>query len=403
MLIVGDAFGGKLAVIDGTAGSMVSFRSIPAHNIGGICVDSKNNRVIISHQHLNHRSETTADSIHWGFLLTNSLRTIRMKDLLDPTADLGASSHLAHLGEPGTGGGDPFEPVVLANDEVMTALGGVGQVAIGPSDDPDRKRFAAGTKPTAIVLSPDKKFAYVANSLDDTLSVITVASGEVHSISLGPRPADNEIDLGERLFYDAKLSHEGWMSCQSCHGEGHTNGRLADTFGDGSFGAPKEVLSLLGVRDTAPYSWNGGIADLETQVRKSIKTTMRKDQSTDQQVRALTAFLRTLDAPPLVSSKDLDQSALKRGEVIFFERKCDRCHKPPTFTSPKAYDVNLKDEVGNSAYNPPSLRGVGRRSPYFHDGRARRLEDVFTRYGHPLDSVFTDQEAADLVIFLRSL
>ena len=57
----------------------------------------------------------------------------------------------------------------------------------------------------------------------------------------------------------AKLAHDGWFSCHSCHTDGHTNSRLNDSLGDGSFGAPKRVLSLLGVNDTAPWAWNGGI------------------------------------------------------------------------------------------------------------------------------------------------
>ena len=37
------------------------------------------------------------------------------------------------------------------------------------------------------------------------------------------------------------------MSCHSCHTDGHTSGRLADTLGDDTFGTPKRVLSLLGL------------------------------------------------------------------------------------------------------------------------------------------------------------
>ena len=48
-------------------------------------------------------------------------------------------------------------------------------------------------------------------------------------------------DRGERLFFDGRLSHDGWLSCQSCHTDGHTNNALADTLGDGSFGAAKRL------------------------------------------------------------------------------------------------------------------------------------------------------------------
>ena len=84
----------------------------------------------------------------------------------------------------------------------------------------------------------------------------------------------SQVDRGELLFYDARLSHDRWMSCDSCHTDGHTNGLLNDNQGDGSFDAPKRVLSLLGVGDTAPWAWNGSVDDLEAQVRKSVQTTM---------------------------------------------------------------------------------------------------------------------------------
>ena len=81
------------------------------------------------------------------------------------------------------------------------------------------------------------------------------------------------------------------MSCQSCHTDGHTNNLLSDTLGDGSYGAPKRVPSLLGVAATGPWTWTGSIARLEDQVRKSIATTMHGSKPTDEQVADLTAYL----------------------------------------------------------------------------------------------------------------
>ena len=81
------------------------------------------------------------------------------------------------------------------------------------------------------------------------------------------------------------------MSCHSCHTDGHTNSLLSDTLGDGSYGAPKRVPSLLGVAATGPWTWTGSIPRLEDQVRKSIVTTMHGAKPTDQQVADLTAYL----------------------------------------------------------------------------------------------------------------
>jgi cytochrome c peroxidase len=65
--------------------------------------------------------------------------------------------------------------------------------------------------------------------------------------------------------------------------------------------------------------------------------------------------------------------------------------------------VGLYDEVGNSAFNPPSLRGVGQGGPFFHDNRAATLEEVVGKIRHQLKKDLTPQEEADLLRFLRSL
>ena len=87
------------------------------------------------------------------------------------------------------------------------------------------------------------------------------------------------------------------MSCHSCHTDGHTNNLLSDTLGDGSYGAPKRVPSLLGVAATGPWTWTGSIPRLEDQIRKSIVTTMHGTKPTDEQVADLAAYLSSL-APP---------------------------------------------------------------------------------------------------------
>src|SRR5439155_22565757 len=113
-------------------------------------------------------------------------------------------------------------------------------------------------------------------------------------VALGPRVEPSRVGRGELLFYDARLSHDGWFSCHSCHTDGHSNGLLADTLADGSYGTPKRVLSLLGVGDTGPWAWNGGVKDLGAQVRKSVATTMQGAKLSPGQEGDLVAYLGTL-------------------------------------------------------------------------------------------------------------
>ena len=54
-------------------------------------------------------------------------------------------------------------------------------------------------------------------------------------------------------------------------------------------------------------------------------------------------------------------------------------------------------------FKVPTLRALAARPPYFHNGIAATLEDVVRHYETHLGFVFTDQERADLVAFLKAL
>src|SRR5262249_26224263 len=178
------------------------------------------------------------------------------------------------------------------------ALSGVDEVSFARTPPAHFRRHGVGARPSALALRADGRAVYVANSLNDTLSEVEINSGLlVRIISLGARPEPTLVEQGERLFYDARLSHDSWMMCHTCHTDVHSNGQLADTLGDGSYGAPKRVPSLLGTAATGPWTWTGSIDRLDDQVRKSVEKTMRGPELTDRQMQALTAYLRSL-APP---------------------------------------------------------------------------------------------------------
>jgi YVTN family beta-propeller protein len=405
-LLVADAFAGRLAVIDIARGTLEAAHDLPAHNIRGLALSRDGERLYLTHQTLDSRTPTTRDDVHWGNLMTNNLRALPLAAVLAPREDVLRGSRLYHLGDVGKGAGDPAGLCVGTDGQVVLALAGVGEVAVGPESSPDRHRLAVGRRPTAVAVSPDGRRAYVANTFADSVSVVDLQNHEVEAeVSLGPQPEPRAEDRGEVLFHDARLSHDGWLSCQSCHTDGHTTGRRNDNLGDGSFGAPKRILSLLGVRDTAPWAWNGSMTDLESQVRKSVLTTMHGRPPSPDQVADLAAFLRTLPPPPPLARLRgrVDEAAAGRGREVFRTQGCAACHAPPGYTSAKIYDVGLSDEVGNKEFNPPSLRGVSQGGPYFHDGRAATLEEVFTRHRHQLKADLAKEELEDLLEFLRTL
>jgi cytochrome c peroxidase len=209
------------------------------------------------------------------------------------------------------------------------------------------------------------------------------------------------------LFHDARLARDGWLSCHSCHTDGHTNGLLADTLGDNTFGTPKRTLTLRNTALTDPWAWNGEMKYLHDQVHKSLVETMDAPAFRQEQIEDLTSFLHTLAPPPPaepVTADGADRDRVERGRRLFQERGCVRCHIPPlVYSSHEAQDVGFADERGWRKFNPPSLRGVGQGYRFLHDNRAATLDEVFTKFRHKVGSDMPADDLADLLRFLRSL
>jgi hypothetical protein len=407
-LIVADAFGSRVAAVDPKSAKLEVVRNVAgAHNIRGLGLTPDGRRIVLAHQVLHRLARTTFEDVHWGSLLTNHLTVADVEQVLAPGAGPGddrlRGTRQIDLGEPGNGAADPSVVTFAPSGQLVTALAGVDEVRIGPEPGKLPIRTAVGRRPAAIALRPDGLTAFVANRLDDTLSVIDLPTGLGRgTVSLGPAPPLSAADRGERLFFDARLAHDGWMSCHSCHSDGQTSGRTADTLGDGDFGAPKRIPSLLGVAATGPWGWLGGFAALEDQVRQSVVSTMQGPEPAGSTVADLAAYLKSL-GPPEPAQPAGDPAEVARGRAVFLEQGCTECHTAPEYTTPKVYDVGLPDEVGHRRFNPPSLRGIGRREPLLHDGRAQALEDVFRVQHHPRNLTLTPGAIADLLAYLRTL
>jgi YVTN family beta-propeller protein len=405
-MLVADSFGGELAVVDLAKRQVDSVRSLPAHNIRGLALARRGKSVLVAHQLLYPRGQTVPGEIRSGNVISNFVRRLAVDVVLQPRADLLKEDQRITLGDVEQGAGDPAGVFETDDGRMVAALSGVNEVAIGQPEQVLWQRLAVGARPTALVVDGRRQRAYVANTFDDSVSVIDLKALKIAAtMRLGAMPDLTPEQRGEMQFHDARLSLEGWYSCQSCHTDGHTNGRLNDNFTDGSFGTPKRVLSLLGTRDTAPWAWNGRFSDLHDQIRTSIRSTMQGHAPTPGVVADLAAYLRTLSPPPSVVEARglLDAPAVQRGRKVFARQKCAICHAPPTYTSAKTYDVGMVDEAGGKNFNPPSLRGVSQGGPYFHDGRAATLEEVFTRFGHELSGQLSEVELRDLLYLLRSL
>ncbi|ANM31077.1 hypothetical protein ABI59_18100 [Acidobacteria bacterium Mor1] len=86
---------------------------------------------------------------------------------------------------------------------------------------------------------------YVLNRVDNSITIIDpVAETVVDSFDLSADPTPDYITDGRRFLYDAKLSGNGKVTCESCHTDGRTDG-LAWDLGDPSTGdlpIPRELM-----------------------------------------------------------------------------------------------------------------------------------------------------------------
>ncbi len=405
-LVVVDAFGGKLALIDTRSNQLIRRVEIPGHNMRGLALSPDGKDLLVTHMIVTESAATTRDNVFWGIAMTSNMRVIPIAALSDAGKNPVREAHTHFFGDPGNAAGDPDALAVLPDGTTLICLAGVGEVAIGRYYPYGFRRVSVGQRPTALVVDEKQKFAYVANAHSDSITVVDIERrSAAATISLGPGPVLSQVEEGERLFHDAKLSLDGWFSCHSCHTDGHSNGQRADTFGDGSYGAPKNVLTLLGTADTEPWAWNGSKKQLEDQVRESLRMTMQpKVPPGEGTVAALTAYMRSLASAPIADWQRRDAVAIERGERIFNARGCASCHAPPLYSNFHVYDVGLDDgEGGNRQFNPPSLRGLAHRATYFHDGRAKSLEAVFRVHQHRLRTALSDDDLSDLIAFLKSL
>ncbi len=179
-LVVADAFGGRLAVVDSKRRAIESVRSLPAHNIRGLAFAPDGRTLLMTHQVLNRLAQTSFDDVHWGLLIRNHLRVVQVESLLKTGSDAALldGSRLFDLGDVGYAAGDPGAIAFDRRGNVIVALTGMDEVAIAAGVGQGPRRIVVGRRPAAVAVSPDGEFVYVADSLDDTISVVAIATGQ---------------------------------------------------------------------------------------------------------------------------------------------------------------------------------------------------------------------------------
>jgi YVTN family beta-propeller protein len=285
-------------------------------------------------------------------------------------------------------------------------------------------RIAVGHNPRGVASSPDGKRLYVANRLDDSISVIDTASESVvATLDLGgPRNID-ALRRGERLFYTAEFAFQGGFGCSNCHIDSTIDGLQWDLEPDG-FG--KDIVdnrSLENLAGTEPFKWNGGNPDMPTECGpRTEKFFFRSQSFNQQQLTDLVTFVLSLPYRPnryRMATGELTP-AQERGKAIFERTKskggaaiaeanqCTYCHSGPKYTNQKQLDIGSGKATDRSrVVDVPQLSNVAYSAPYLHDGSARSLEEIWTVFNpkdtHGVTNDLTKDELNDLIEYLKTL
>ncbi len=244
-------------------------------------------------------------------------------------------------------------------------------------------------------------------------------------------PADNrmtpaKVAVGERLFFDKRLSIDGSYSCASCHdpGRAFTDG-LAVAIGVTGERHARNTPTLINAAYNVSFGW---LADaprtLEDQHRVPLHNTNPLELgypgidglAEDEVVESLASYVRTLiraDSPFDRYVYYGDQAAMsmlaREGLELFLSPRtgCSACHRGFTLSGPVRHQLVPDAEPEfHDGIRTPTLRNVAVTAPYMHDGSIATLEAVIEFYdrggrGQPLD--LSAEEHAALIAFLGSL
>lgn len=322
---------------------------------------------------------------------------------------------------------------------------------VGQKYDPGYGAATECGAPSGITLSADENTAYVVcRSTNDVVAIdlspppktAIVVRDRLSLVHFAEDTLSVEAQKGKRLFYNATDPIvSGGLGCAGCHPDGRDDGHVwheatFDTV-DGMHtnfvgtyenipdlakkkGVPRRTPMLAGmVGARGPYGWHGESPDLAARVSAGMG--LHRWGGMPQNIggaglgRAtlIAIFAREGLVPPPRENRDLTQQEL-RGREIFNKRdvQCAKCHVPESnYTDRESYPFKKLpvvagfDDESNQEFKTPSLRYVGGRPPYFHDGRASSLEKLIEMNGDRMGntSLLSAEDREALVAYLKTL
>lgn len=248
----------------------------------------------------------------------------------------------------------------------------------------------------------------------------------------------NEVELGEKLFFEKSFSKDKTISCASCH---NPKFAFADSvnFSNGITGKKglRNTPSIMNMASRSIFFYDGRAATLEEQIHfpvedpnemafslKKAVARLKKNkdyvnwfkevyhEKIDEKniVSAIAAYIRSLETSNTLFDNymndvlpEMSESAI-RGRELFLgsKAKCFDCHFSPDFTNDEFKNIGLYDgkqfidkgrynitkkEADLGKFKVPGLRNVAITAPYMHNGMFHTLEEVVEYYDNPYEFV----------------
>ena len=273
---------------------------------------------------------------------------------------------------------------------------------------------------------------------------------------------DEKVLLGQKLYFDVRLSKDNTQSCNTCHDLATfgVDNKQFSPGNDGGLGDRNSPTTLNAALHFVQF-WDGREPHVEAQaggpILNPVEMAMPSEAAVierlsaieeyvdmfgkafpeeaspityDNLKKAIGAFERKLITPSKFDEyMKGDQEALtnveKAGLQTFIDGGCITCHTGnllggnmyqkfglmgeywPLTGSEHVDEGRFKvtnNEVDKYMFKVPSLRNVEKTGPYFHDGSVADLKEAIVIMGKiQLNKEFTDRELNDMIAFLSTL
>lgn len=250
-------------------------------------------------------------------------------------------------------------------------------------------------------------------------------------------PTPETVRLGRWLFYDARLSKDGTISCATCHRPEHAFSEPTPvSTGIGGQKGGRKAPSFVNLAWTIfpHFFWDGRAASLEEQALGPVTNPIEMGMddhdmmlevlngisgyapyfeeafgdpeiTNDRVAKAIADYERTRMSgnSPWDRWQAGDEEAVsdevKQGHELFFNKaKCNQCHLGENLTDNRFHNLGVGwdpeegefadigryeisgDDEDKGAFKTPGLREVTKHAPYMHDGSMATLRETVVHY-----------------------